>query len=659
MPLLTRQYDAQAIFGTAFPATNAYSALEVNVQPVTFAPDVSAAASTLTNLPGRMAISATNWLDLTRAKITGANYLNLVASNHFVGSSNAQIVIPNMDINVGSTNGMLAISNLVSSSVPRFTGIIDMWSGRWTNVLVTTVAGTNFYLTNTYHVLIVNSGLSPTAPVNVLNFAAASTNTATLAPGNVFISDVLDITNTLLIKSQNLTITTNAPGSQNSTGQLNLLSPDLVWSASLPILQNLTNWGVINIAGTADFDGNRQPPYYTTSFGEPYLSFVNHGLIITEGNNVSANYFENSSSGIGVFQFGALSFTNSTFGALLYSAAGPITMQAGTALLTNDTILAANGDVTLNTGNLTAIGHSFQASGSLTLSVSGTLNDGGAVSSNFWFLTNGISLLVKPTTGDFLGTTVTLNAPAGQEVFDVMWAGLDVGLSAAGFVNNGALGHLILDGGDDLSQFFFGGLEGTTNYALYVDQLELRDGATNRSTVGGTQNFTAFDLAPNFKIYYADAIIGGNDISEKLQQGNNGQLIWVPAFAGIFSGTNFVSSDGKTNFFNRALVQSGDIDSNGNGIANAFDHSPIYTADNINLAINVANSATNAATRIATITWAGLANSTNYLYYASNLLSTNWVQVFSTNQGPANGTITVKRTNSTGFYRVQVNPSQP
>jgi len=75
--------------------------------------------------------------------------------------------------------------------------------------------------------------------------------------------------------------------------------------------------------------------------------------------------------------------------------------------------------------------------------------------------------------------------------------------------------------------------------------------------------------------------------------------------------------------------------------------------------INVANSPTNSATKVATITWAGLANSTNYLYYRSNLLSTNWVQVFSTNQGPVNGTITVKRTNSAGFYRVQVNPSQP
>jgi hypothetical protein len=228
----------------------------------------------------------------------------------------------------------------------------------------------------------------------------------------------------------------------------------------------------------------------------------------------------------------------------------------------------------------------------------------------------------------------------------------------AGFANNGALGHLILDGGDNLSEFFFGGLDNVTNYALYVDQIELRDGATNRATQGGAQNFTAFDLAPNFKIYYADAIIGNNDISEKLQQGNNHQLIWVPAFAGIFSSTNLIIG-GTTQTFNRALVQSADIDSNGNGVANAFDSNPFFSANNVNLTVAVANSPTNAAIKIATITWNSLANSTNFLYYNTNLAGTNWVQVLSTNQGPANGPITVKRTNNAGFYRVQVNPPQP
>ncbi len=49
LPAANMVYDPQTIFANAFVATNAYSALEVNVQPVTFQSDGSAAASSLTN----------------------------------------------------------------------------------------------------------------------------------------------------------------------------------------------------------------------------------------------------------------------------------------------------------------------------------------------------------------------------------------------------------------------------------------------------------------------------------------------------------------------------------------------------------------------------------------------------------------------------------
>ena len=75
-----------------------------------------------------------------------------------------------------------------------------------------------------------------------------------------------------------------------------------------------------------------------------------------------------------------------------------------------------------------------------------------------------------------------------------------------------------MSGGDTGSDFAFGGLDNVTNYAIYVDQIQLENGATNRADVGGSPNFTAFNVASNMKVYFADAVIGSLDISEKLKR---------------------------------------------------------------------------------------------------------------------------------------------
>ena len=152
-----------------------------------------------------------SWMDLSRSTIGGANYITLSATNHFAGSTGATITAPNMDINLGSTNGNLAVNGLVAPSVSRFDGVITMYSARWTNI----VAG----FTNEFHVLIVNSGLAPSAPVIIQNLGLRSTN--------VTISDIVSITNSLLINAQNLTLTTNAVGAPNPTGEIILLNNNI------------------------------------------------------------------------------------------------------------------------------------------------------------------------------------------------------------------------------------------------------------------------------------------------------------------------------------------------------------------------------------------------------------------------------------------------
>ena len=58
-------YDG-TIFANAFPTTNQYSALGVELSTLTSLPDPSSSVSSITNIPGRITINASNNLDLTR-----------------------------------------------------------------------------------------------------------------------------------------------------------------------------------------------------------------------------------------------------------------------------------------------------------------------------------------------------------------------------------------------------------------------------------------------------------------------------------------------------------------------------------------------------------------------------------------------------------------
>jgi hypothetical protein len=641
LPVGNTPYDPTLI--PPFAETNAYTAYGVNVEAVTFQPDPGVPGQTVTNVPGRIVINADKYLDLTRTILSGPNYLNLVSTNHFVGCTNAQISSPFMDINLGTTNGQMGISNLVAPYIPRLNGPIDMYSARWTNV----IAG----ITNRYHVLFVASDLAPTALPQIINCTLRSTN--------VTISDVLNVSSSLLINAVNVTITSNAPGAPSAVGQINSLNPDIVWTNSFPVLQNLTNFGLITMSNSVYFLGARQSPYYSSNFTQPYQSFVNHGPIYASGIFVWANYFEDSGSNYLVTNADFTVFTN---GPTFFSSFGPINITAGTANISNGTFTAAfGGDIDISAQNLVISNTTLQAFGALSLAITNSLTDMGTNTSNFWTFADGINLSVKPATGDLLGTTITNTAPANREV-DNLWAGEDRGASPAGFLNNAALGHLVLVGSNNASTFFFSG-PGATN-AIYIDLIELQGGATNRAPrfINGqiVPTYTAIDVNPGMTVYFADAIAGGQDISEKLN-GNltesGGQVIWVPGYAGFFSSTNVTYPSGKTYSLNRALVESIDIDSNGNGIDNAFDPAPVFVSEDVNLSVYF----TNNPARVAVITWNTLANATNNLFTSTSLTGTNWSLVtnFVIN---TSGSVSV--TNSTPgngprYYKVRVDPTQP
>ena len=645
----------------ALRSTNVYSALGVNLAPVTFEPDPTLPNSTVSNVAGRIEINATNVLDLTGATITGPNYLRLNSTNHFVGTTNAQIVYPFADINLGSTNGQLTVTNLVAPYIPRYSGPIDAYSAFWTNFTSSNVvtvdtngmATTNtFTITNTYHVLMVVSALSPTSPVSIESLSLRSTN--------VTISDAVNMNSNLLINAQSLTITSNSPSSFTPVGQLNLLTPNILWSSSLPILQNLTNLGIITVGNTAYFQ-KRQNPQFPSPGDGPYQSFVNHLQIATAGGTlIWAGDFENIGSVFG--------------GASITSTIGPVNVQAATGTMVAGSLIASAGDMSLAGGSLTISNHTLRASGALTLSATNLLTDGinGNIGftnqfagltnqlTNVWQVGDGFNLLVNPQNGDLLGTTVN-NLCLPNVASPNTWAGIDRGASASGFQNNVGIGHLILDGSNNLSVFHF--MAAGAKNALYVDLLELKDGATNRATVDGSQVFTAFNIDNNMTVYYADAIMGNVDISEKLNgtiTPNGGMLVWVSSYAGIYSSTNITYPSGITYTFNRALVESQDIDSDGDGIVNGKDPTPINVggADSINLTIGF----TNLPTKAAVVTWQTVGGATNYLYSASNPFATNWTVVTNFVQGPASAKITVidpMHTNGPSYYKVRIDGMHP
>ena len=645
LPTLAPTLVNPAIFsGTNYPTYSTNVGWAAAITAAAFSPDPTISGSTWTNVPGRIEISASgagSYLNLTRTLIDGQSYLRLSATNHFVGSTNAVIISPVSDAYLSSTNGTMSISNLTTPFLPRMEGEIQAWSGRWTNVTAGGVA-------TLYTVTMVDSDLVAQAPSRIQNLSLRSTN--------LYIGDALNVFGSLLLDTLRLTISTNDAHAPTPYGELNLNSGDLLWSASLPKLQCLTNFGKISSVNSVYFAGARTPPWFSGTFDEPYQSFVTHGIISTVGCSIWANYFEASG-------------TNDT-------GIGPLSAQAGSAIVTNGAFLARDSDIALTCGSLIISNQMMEAGRGIFLTITNYLDDGSLSNSvdmvtnkNTWTVGGGINLWRLAPQASLLATTVTNKAFANSEV-DNYWAGKDYGCRPSGFVNNAALGRLILDGQDAGSLFAFF-RTGLTN-ALYVDLLELQGATTNADVMG---NFAGVNLEQNFTVYYGDAVAGGHSIAEKLNGkhgasgANGGRFLWVSNYnTGFYSSTNLTYTDGTVHRLNRALVYSCDINSNGQpypptGGVNAtcdgatLKPDPIPVLTPATLVLKAAF--TNRPSPIILLSWNTIPFSSNYLYTASSLLlpPTNWQLVTSfLSDATMGGRVTVAdpiKTTGPHYYRVR------
>lgn len=546
---------------------------------------------------GILNLSATNFdwaASLPRLLcLTNQGTIQYPTAAQFESQSNALSVVPGQGA-VAATGTLAAVSAAVNV-LPG--NKVKIWSAGVTNIyeyvgkLTNTIAGQVKIGGN------VDSSLTNLiAAINHGTGAGSVYSSATAANPLVWAG---------ALSSHGFTITADVPGAAGNaiSMQNTFTTTNLAWNGLIPT-------AVATLAGGADATG---PVTNSSPVMVPYYNFVNSGQIAGFGANIWSDNFEN----YGLFT----AFTNG------------ITVNSLTSTMTNGVVLSG-GTFSDTAATIYISGTTIQAGKSLALTATNWLTDGGVNSSNFWSAGSayssygqwdGLMLPAKPVAGDLLGTTITLTAVTnssvtgqGTELVNI-WSGTDKGYSVSGFQNNAAIGQLILDsqGQAPKSDFYFTGT-GTSN-AMYVDCLQLRNYASYTNRVDKVLPALAFNT--NLVIYYAQALTqDGTSVAEKINGFNGNHLRWVAEYAGHFSSTNIVYPDGTTNAVNAALAQSSDLNSDGDGIVNYLDPTPVFVPSQIKLVAGL----TNVPPRTVKIQWTTIPLAVNYIDYTTNLAAPNW-----------------------------------
>ena len=561
------------------------------------------ALSDPTNFHGKVEIFS-DQLRQFDTRIKAENFIGIQTRN-LQDNLFANIDAPFINFDIGSTNVNLVISNIAPATINRLSGTVSAWSGVWNNLVTNGGAVDNVR----YHVMVVDNALTAQTPVTLHRFKAHCTNLTIVDNLKINASMLLDAPSVSFLPGGGVTLPAGS-----SWGMTNVLR-----------LTHFTNSGVITIPQIGQFGNDRT--------NAPYTNFINHGSIATSVFKSLSRNFENS--GLGTF------FTPGS----ITTSGGILSVDTTTGTVSNG-LLASFGSLAINASNLTVRGSTLMSGttnngsgvfvrGPLTIAATNRLTDGAGGATNQWITTSGFQLLRAPFSGGSL-TNTSINSIADAHATPVhTWAAQDRGAKVIGYSNNLAVGRLVLDGPANAT-FQFNGL-GTTN-AIYVDYLELRNGATNYNT--------ALSISSAFYIYYADC----NLPPDKLDGAKNGHLRWVRDYTGLNSSTNITYPSGTNYIFNAGLVRSNDIDSDGDGTVNSLDPTPIYVAESIGLAIGF----TNVPPIKAVITWNALFNATNILEYRTNVAATNWMTLTNFATGPVNLTARVVDGTLGRFYRVRV-----
>jgi hypothetical protein len=562
------------------------------------------ALSDPTNSTGRIEIEAGN-LNLRNARIRSERFISIKATN-LVNNALTRVDAPVINYDIGTTNRVLELSNIIYTTVNRLSGSIAAYSAVWTNrIIQTNIVGTNIVATtNTthFHVLVIDNALTSSKPVVLNELAIRATNTV--------IYDNLIAAKSVLLEGEGLRIARSAVG----VGGLTLPNGVNWSSANFPRLKSLTNEGYLNISGSAYFyNETNNYGYLQTNL---YDTVMNYGAITAATFVVKATNVVNSGTwgaveGVANFTVNRLAIEGGYL-----SAKSEINIEGRELILSNATVIAGN-----------------NGRGGLLLNVTNRISDGGFGTATIIKVNDGFHIISTPTNGDLLYTTIESRAEKFAEVSHT-WAGRDYGLTFAGFNNNLALGRLVLDG-DDLTRFVLRGANSSN--ALYVDYIEFRNNATNYTT--------ALYVETNLTIYFANA----NLPVRKLNGALGGRLKWIPTFAGPNSSVYFTLPDGRVVAYNAALMAQPDIDSDRDGIPNLFDPMPVPTSSDIEFRVQP------LAPARAVISWNALAQSTNRLEYTTNLSNGKWqilTNFVNTGAGTKVNVVDTNANSAIRFYRL-------
>jgi hypothetical protein len=614
---ITNSFLYDLSFSNVF-ATNVYAAYSGSIDYLeTRPPPVPGADAT--NLTGRIQISGDS-VDLSKTRIRGMSTVSIDA-RHLRGSAGAKVDAENLVYTMASTNGLLTVQSLAKESVHRVRGDIYAWTGVWSNQFALVFsnwfidANTNYFNPvtnpinlNLYCLILSADSLSRTQQV--------VTHTLALTGTNVVIDDPFVVSTRLAISAQGLTVNSN----------ISLGGPLVNWSADLtPGLEFLTNTGTINVPNVAFYGGDYPA-------GRQLLRLVNTGTLQAEAHEIAVDSLQDSGTILNNNDLRIFANTAVLSGGF-HSVGGAAHYYGNDYKLRDQRVVTARG---------------------LFINATNSFADAGAGSNNSLELSDGFHLLRKPQYGDLFGTRMQTRAPRFASVAHT-WAAADRGATGAGFQDNVSVGRLVLDslpGGelrfgpptDGLGSYLPG------NYGLYVDYLEF---ATN-SVAPDVEAYLVIE--PGLTIYFATSNLDAEDLDGRFE----GRLRWVKDFAGPLSGVDVALRNGRTIRANISLVDSRQIDSDGDGLVNGVD---TYPFDDV-LITDFRISSTNPYT--TTLSWRAAANTVYHVELARQLSKPEWTTYATAANGlPEVQTLTVTdvidpETGTDGggqrYYRVRYDP---
>ena len=618
------------IYNTTFSntlATNYYAGYMAQIDNLQSRP-AQVPGATPTNTPGRIEIVG-DTVDLTKARIQGITTVS-VKAGHLKSSSGAAIDVENLIYDLSSTNGLLTVQNMAKESVHQVRGDVRMWTGVWSNQFEIILTNNWFVdesiptnypnpITNTIDVFLYCWILSADF---LSRTQQVVTHTLALNSTNVVLDDPLLITTRMEIKAESLTL----------NNRLILTGEFRDWTYALtPGLRYLTNTGTITVPNVG---------YFGADFpeGQRLERFVNSGTLEAAAHEVVADYFEDS-------------------GTIL--AANDLRLTANTAIL-RDAFHSISGGAHYYGQDYKLQNLRLVANRGFFINATNSFTDAGPGSNNSIELEDGFDLLRKPASGDLLGTTILTRAPRFVSVAHT-WAAEDRGATPAGFQDNVAVGRLTLESlpggelrlGPPVDGFGFP-LPGA--YGLYVDYLAFGTNrvAGNPSVADDPEGYIVIE--PGLTVYFGASNLGEEELDGRFE----GRLRWVKDYTGPNSGVDVALRDGRTIRVNVGLVDSQNIDSDGDGLVNGFD---VFPFDDVLITDFKITSVSPFTTELS---WRAAAETAYEVSFSTNLAVPNWtVFAGATNAAPTIQTLRVRHTPETGgtppggherYYRVSYDP---